>query len=203
MKLYSVLVVFGALTLAAQAGGRSRQAYPVVEPSPMASLAPLPVVVEPHIVFEPLAYYSTPAQRLKVKSAAVKVNAVLASDCFKNFMLPQPMKWTGGRTNPQVIDHLQGLKGTVPVRFYYARFSSAVAYRMPPSTQINLNTKFFGPWSGDCELAATLAHESAGHSLGEYDHDFDWTREREDTVPYLMGGRKARYGGDAFTACCH
>jgi hypothetical protein len=168
------------------------------------SPAPIPVGAA-RVRFVPIDYYSTPAQRTKILAAGAKLNEVIQSACFRDFMLKQSLAWTGGRTPAQVVDHLQGLSGVVPVAMYYraAWLTSAVAYRQPPSSQINLNTAYFGTDDPTCTWAATLGHESLGHSLGGYDHPYKWTREREDTVPYVMGGRSKRYGGDAFGACCH
>lgn len=177
-------------------------------PSPMASNKPEPAtnpsVLAPsgHVTFEPVEYYTTPAERIKVMHVEAFVNHTIHSQCFREFMIKQPLTWTNGRTPTQVADHLQGLSGVVPVKFYFARFSSAIAYRQPPSMEININRKYLGVTTPDCQLASTFAHESLGHSLGGYDHSFNWTREREDTVPYVMGGRKDQYGGDAFEACC-
>jgi hypothetical protein len=183
---------------------------PSFSPSPVVLPSPLPVVAHGNVTFAPVEYYSSPEQRTKIASAAVKLNETIQSKCFHDFMLAQPLQETNGETVPQTVAHLQGLTGVVPVNMYYRclrSFScpfgtSAVAFRAPPSMEINLNAAVFTLTLSDCEWAATLAHESLGHSLGGYDHSFNWTRQREDTVPYILGGRAKIYGGDVFTACC-
>lgn len=203
-RIYPALVV---IALAFGALGFSRGKAPTPSPSVSPSVAPSPSPVPSHQVpggleFKAMEYYSTPAQRLKTASAGRKVNEVLQSQCFRDFMLAQNLKETGGRTRLQVVDHLQSLRAIIPVNFYYSRWSSAVAYRQPPSMDININTKFLGANTPDCELAATFAHEGAGHSVGEYDHSYKWTRDREDSVAYVLGGRANAYGGDVFVRCC-
>jgi hypothetical protein len=178
----------------------SPSATPVPSPSPTGSPSPVPPGSQ-RVTFAPVPYYSTEAQRKKTASAGAKMNEVVQSQCFKDFITAQAMNQTKGQTSAQVANNLRTLSGTIPVEFYYARFSSAVAYRQYGLT-IHINTKFLGSFSSDCELAATFAHESLGHSLGNYDHPYNWTRAREDTVPYVMGGRKAQYGGDVFDRCC-
>lgn len=184
----------------------SLSAHAFSKPAPAPSPSPSPSAAVPagplKIQFDPIEYYSTPAQRVKVASAAKKVNSVLQSKCFSDFMGAQKLTWTGGRTPAQVVAHIQGLQGVVPVKFYYSRWSSAVAYRQPPEATIHLNTKFLGAWSEDCEIGSTMAHEML-HALGEYDHSYQWTQEREYTIPYKVGGSTERYGGDAFSRCCH
>lgn len=147
-----------------------------------------------------------------LNKAIGKFNEVYGSQCFVDFMSKQKMNWTNGKTTKQVVEHLLSLKGEVPVRMYYNPYgnrslrcpkcSTAVAFRQPPSKTINLNRDFFTSKQTSCRWAGTLMHEGLGHALGEYGHSMKWTRQREDTVPYLMSGRKNQYGGDVFDACC-
>lgn len=142
--------------------------------------------------------------------AISKFYEVTESQCFYDYIASQKMNETRGRTSRQVADHLTTIKETVPVRMYYARYgnkslrcplcSTAVAYRQPPSKRINLNRDFFDSTKSICRWAATISHESS-HTLG-YSHSMKWTRQREDTVPYILSGRKSKYGGDAFKKCC-
>ena len=175
-------------------------------PSPVITLAPspLPSVLpgQPKVLFAPVEFYSTPAERVKIKSAGLKVNEIVQSQCFYDFMSKRALIQTNGRTPAQVATHLQSLTGTVPVNMYYRAFTSAMAYRQPPSMDINLNRKFFTTDMSDCKWASTLAHESLGHSLGGYDHDYNYNAARSFSVPYSMGGADAVSGGDAFKACC-
>lgn len=145
-----------------------------------------------------------------LEKAIAKFNQVYASQCFVDFMSKQKMNWTNGRTTKQVVEHLLSLKGEVPIKMYFAKYgsrsikcprcSTAVAFRQPPSKTINLNRDFFTSKQTPCRWASTLGHESL-HSFG-YSHSSKWTRQREDTVPYLVGGRKAKYGGDVYDFCC-
>lgn len=177
-------------------------------PSPSPSIAPAGPL---RISFDPVEYYSTPTERLKIKRVGELVNRVVQSKCFADFMRGEKLTWTGGRTPDQVVRHLQSLSAHVPVQMYYRCMRSwhcptgttAVAYRNPGDPTIHINQAVFFPEQSDCEWAGTFAHEGDGHAIGEYDHSFEWTLEREYTVPYKMGGSKPQYGGDAFEKCCH
>ena len=178
---------------------------PSPSPSPTASIviAPLPISSgSPKVVFSPVDYYTTPAERVKILSAGIKANEVVQSQCFHDFIANRKLIQTNGRTPQEVADHLQSLSGVVPVRMYYSAFTSAMAYRQPPELAINLNRKFFNTSQSDCYWAATLGHESIGHSLGGYGHDFNYSPSRSYSVPYSIGGGDAAQGGDAFKKCC-
>lgn len=155
---------------------------------------------------------TTKGNEIELLNKAIgKFNEVYGSQCFVDFMSKQRMNWTNGRTTKQVVEHLLSLRGEVPVRMYFNPYgnrslrcpkcSTAVAYRQPPSKTINLNRDFFTSKQTPCRWASTIFHETL-HSIGNYGHSVKWSREREDTVPYVVGGRKARYGGDAFDKCC-
>jgi hypothetical protein len=192
----STLILFFILAGAAHAMSR-KAPDPTPSPSPVSSPEP-----QGQVEFVPVDYYSTPRERVIIKRAGAKVNEVIHSQCFSDFMGKRALIQTGGRTPTEVVKHLQGLTGLVPVKMYYRRFTSAVAYRQPPSMEINLNRKAFFEGIPDCTWAATLAHESLGHSLGGYEHDFKWNKARSFSVPYSMGGADQAQGGDAFDACC-
>lgn len=178
---------------------------PVPSPSPIPTIpvaSPAPQVGV--LNFTPVAGYATKLQAAKIASASTLVYKVMHSACFVDFMLHRKLIQTNGRTPAQVIEHLQGLGATVPVKMYYRSlaFTSAVAYRQPPSTTINLNSAAFGTGDSDCYWAATLAHEGAGHAVGNYDHDYKWSLSRSFSVPYSLGGADASQGGDVFDHCC-
>jgi hypothetical protein len=151
-------------------------------------------------------------EEVLLNKALDKFKEVYGSQCFSDFIEKQKMNSTNGRTSKQVADHLLSLRGVVPVKMYYTKYgtkslfcptcSSAVAFRQPPSRVINLNRAFFTSKRSTCRWASTIAHEGLGHSLGGYGHSMKWTRQREDTVPYILSGRKAKYGGDVFSKCC-
>ena len=148
---------------------------------------PPPIVTEVgNVIFEPKKYYATKDEADMIRLAGKKMNEIVQSkeffDCIKNRKLIQ----TNGRTPEQVAAHLQSIKGTVPVVMYYRRFTSAVAYRQPPSTTINLNRKYFVRSIGVCEWSSTMGHEALGHALGEYGHDFKWNKMRDFSVPYSI-----------------
>lgn len=210
MKNLFVIVLFCSTAFGMSKRAPAPEMSPTPSPAPTVSAGtvPFPSGVE----FKPVEYYTTKAQRAKIAAAAVKVKEVLGSQCFADFMSKRKLMDTDGRTPTQVVEHLRGLKGTVPVKIYYRCMqfnvfkcpapTSAVAYRQPPSKEINLNGYAFTLDMSDCEWAATMAHEGLGHSMGEYGHSFDWTATRDFSVPYSLGGSVRRNGGDAFTNCC-
>ena len=202
MKL--LLLILSVLALNAQA--RSQKRYePTPSPIPHVSPTATPEapVIGDRVKFKPVEYYTTKAQREKIISAGHKMNEVVQSQCFFDFMSKQKLNTTNGRTPSQVAAHLQSLAGTIPVEMYDPGwFSNAIAYRQPPRLTIHLSYNHFSPSMDDCDWAETMGHESLGHSLGEYDHTMKWTRAREDTVPYVIGGRIKSYGGSAFDLCC-
>ncbi len=187
------LLLILLLTTSALAGGRKA---PAPEPSPSPSAVPSPIPAPspqlPGIHFESVAYYTTVAERAKIKSAAQAVARTLASQCFKDFMSTRNLIQTNGKTPPQVVEHIRGLAGTVPIEMYYRRFTSAVAYRNPGSPTIHLNRKAFGTSMPDCEWSSTMAHEAL--HVFDYDHDFKWSASRDFSVPYSVN--------KAFEACC-
>ncbi len=149
----------------------------------------------------------TDFQRDMITKAAAKTNEVIQSQCFVDWMSKQKtMNSTNGRTKEQVIDHIRAATNEIAVKTYFSKWgscigcTSAVAFRQPPRSEINLNTSFFTSARSVCRWAATLLHESL-HCLG-YLHSREWSRFREDTVPYLGSGRKSKYGGDVFSECC-
>jgi hypothetical protein len=199
MKKYGILLSFCFLTLTAGAAGKR-----ALVPLPLPSISPSPLVPGAGLTLEPVEYYTTPQERVKIEAAGSLAASVIHSDCFKNFMAGRALIQTNSRTPAQVVSHLQGLAGTVPVQMYYRPMwlTSAVAYRQPPDFTIHLNRAVFTPNLSTCLWAATIAHESYGHSAGGYDHDFNWSPSRSFSVPYSMGGADKVQGGDAFARCC-
>lgn len=154
-----------------------------------------PSVDSGEITLTPDQYYSTEAERKAIAAAQIKLNEIKNSKCFEDFITARKMIQTGNRTSEQVAKHLKAISGNVKVNMYYRRFTSAVAYRQPPSMEINLNRNYFHPSMDICkEWASTIGHESLGHSLGDYDHDYNWSPERDYSVPYSIN--------QAFTHCC-
>lgn len=134
---------------------------------------------------------------MRIAKAGELVNRVVQGECFYKFLSRRPMIQTEGRNSLEVVEHLRSLHGVVPVVMYYRRMgrfgTSAVAYRQPPSKAINLNRAYFSEGLPLWRWASTMAHESIGHSLGEYGHDFKWSPSREFSVPYSIN--------HAFEAC--
>lgn len=155
-----------------------------------------------YVHFYPKKNYATPEEQNMINQMSSKVESVVKSDCFKNFLLKTRLIQTGGRSNQEVLSHILSLKGDVPVVMYYRCMksfkcpfgTSAVAYRKPPKTEINLNRAYFDYGDSVCEWASTVAHEGLGHTLGGYDHDFNWNKDRDYSVPYSLNR--------AFTECC-
>lgn len=155
------------------------------------------------IRFKPVLEYTTANERTMIEMAAIRLGGVLKSDCFKSFILERRLIQTEGRSNIEVLNHVLSLSGDIPVKMY-ARcitrsFScpfptSAVAYRKPPSLEINLNRVYFTGSRSVCDWASTIAHESLGHALGNYSHSKYWNKDRDYSVPYSLGA--------AIDACC-
>lgn len=197
-----------ALTLnsfPAHARSKARPVIPEPTPTSTASAVPTPSPTAPAVSglrFIPVAYYSTPQEREIITQAGALVNQTIQSKCFADFMGNRKLIQTEGRSVKEVVAHLQGLTSDVPVEMYYRCMRSwkcpfgttAVAYREPPSPTIHLNRAVY--WNGLplCEWASVMAHEGAGHSAGEYGHDFNWSPSRDFSVPYSINA--------AFTACC-
>lgn len=152
---------------------------------PVSSPSATPSIDPPRggVTFEPVEYYTTKTERELIDKASIIANRVRSSDCTFDFISKRKMIQTQGKTNVAVATEVRALTGVVPVEFYYERFSGARAYRSPPGKTIYLNRKYIGPNSDICDVAGTLNHESL-HALAEYDHDHEWSPEREYSVPY-------------------
>jgi hypothetical protein len=143
-----------------------------------------PLAVSGEITLKPVEYYTTDAERKLIAKVQVKMNEVVQSDCFYNFMASRKMIQTDGKTSKQVADEFRNARGSIPVQFYYSRFTSTRAYRQPPYNTIYINRKYIGVDSDLCDVAGTFAHESIGHSLLNFGHDQGWSASREYSVPY-------------------
>jgi hypothetical protein len=196
-----------ALTVALSAHAFSRKApapQPSASPSPLASPS-LPA--QPgNIQFKPVDYYTTVAQRAKIKRAGALVNQVLQSECAKRWLTARKMIDTDGMHSAAVAENIKSLIGVVPVEMYSRCLgswpcTSAVAYRNVGSPTIHLNSRAFELSDPDVMWARTMAHEGAGHALGGYGHSFKWTPQRDYSVPYSLGGSTDAHGGDLFDHC--
>lgn len=156
------------------------------------------------VTFAPDEYYTTKPERELIAKAAKKMNEVVHSDCYFNFMSHRKFIQVDGKTSLQVATEFKNASGTIPVQFYYSRWTSAIAYRQPPGNTIYLNRKFIGAGSDICDVAGTLAHESIGHSLLNYGHDYNWSASREYSAPYSSDHAFANepYSGSESGGCC-
>jgi hypothetical protein len=165
------------------------------------------------IKFKPKPGYATEKEKEIIAHAQEAANRTIQSDCFRDFMLESQLNNTNGRTNEEVVNHLQSLSGNIVVIMYYRSMNetSAIASAYVGGRQtkngivheVMLNNAYFDESISDCEWASTLGgHEGVGHSMGGYGHGYKWSRYREDTVPYVLAGRKLKYGGDVFQKCC-
>jgi hypothetical protein len=181
---------------------------PVIPKPPETEIATLPNGQGSHVLFIALKGYATDKQSDLIEKASFKLNQTVKSQCFSDFLTNTSLKETNGRTNAQVLNHILSFNDVVQVRMYYKKWgdcltcTSAIAYREPPEKKINLNSSFFTEKVSACRWAATMAHESLGHSLGNYTHSFKWSVSREYTVPYKIGGASEKYGSNAFDKCC-
>lgn len=186
-----LLVLIGCAS--ALGGGSKKVEVAVIEQAtdPVPSLG---------ISFAPVPNYATSGEKTKIKNASKKVNEVIQSQCFKDFMLNRKLIQTNGKSNQEVILDLLAWSGEIPVSMYYRCMkswrcpfgTSAVAYRQPPEKTINLNRAVFHSGLSDCEWASTMAHE--GSHVRGYGHDFNWNKERDYSVPYSINA--------AFSKCC-
>lgn len=179
------IIVITLLTLSAC---QSLVVAPEPMPTPSAKVSPSPTAVPSsgtvHFISDP--YYTTPEQRKLIANAEAEANEMKNSDCVHDFLAVRKLIQINGKTPLQFADEVRAAGGNIPVQFYYRRFGSAVAYREPPSLTIHLNSRFYGPWSSVCEVVSVLLHESVGHSLLNYDHDFNWSPSREYSGPYSL-----------------
>lgn len=220
MNKFGLIVLFCVSSLAFAGGKKAPAPVPstaptsihvVIDPKdvdlPPIAASPTPEATKkPYITFTPVLYYTTPAERVKIKAAEKVLNDVVQSPCFKGFMSKRKLIQTNARTPYQVALRLQAMSGEVPVEMYYRSMSgifgtSAVAYRNVGDNTVHLNRAWFQTTDSDEEWAATLAHEGLGHVLGEYTHDFKWSPSRSFSIPYSLGGGDKAQGGDVFDAC--
>lgn len=164
------------------------------------------------VEFEPITETMTSSEAWTVLRAGDIANRVKNSACFHDFMLNRALVETNGQTPKQVADALRRLSGRVSVGMYYRCLygtpncvspTRAVAYRQPPDGTVYLNRAYYDVDAlgfDIYELAGSLAHEALGHSLGGYDHSYDWTPIRDWSVPYSISGASKK-NDDAFQHC--
>lgn len=146
------------------------------------------------VSFIPDAKYTNPTDKAMIHSAEKKVNEVIKTRCFHDFMANRKMIQTKNLSSAEVADQISNLSGLIGVSMHFKRWTSAVAFREPNSLKINLNRKYFTASTKLCSWASTMAHEALGHALGNFEHSFYQTKDRDYSVPYSINA--------AFDACC-
>jgi len=206
MKLF----LFLSLCLLETAFSMGSKVPPQIPKPPETEIAtaPIPKVEVFKVAFIPAIGYATDKQAAMIENASFKLNQTVKGQCFSDFLMKSKLNETNGRTNAQVLAHILSFNDTVQVKMYYKKWgckigcTSAIAYRQPPEKKINLNSAYFTEKRSACRWAATMAHESLGHSLGNYGHSHQWSIAREYTVPYKIGGATEKYDSNAFDECC-
>lgn len=192
-------MVLGLLLLSAcQTTPTVKDPLPIIEPI----VSPSPDTLSWAVIYKPVDYYTTLAERAFIVKVGKKTNEVKSTDCVYNFISKRKMIQTNGKTSQQVADDIRNLTGIVPVEFYHA-FNSARAFRNAGDPTIHINRRWIGVNSDVCEVAATFIHESL-HALKEYDHDYKWSPSREFSVPYSADHAFASepYSGSDSGGCC-
>jgi len=209
------IIILGLIAITLSCGCASSKVIPQptqeTVSTPIASSTPSVTSSGVGIVeFKPVEYYTTVDQRKKIISAGKKMNEVKNSDCAHEFLKNRKMIDIGDKTSLEVADLHRAASGEIPVKIYYRCMvwslkclapTSAVAYRQPPSSAINLNGYAFTTDMSDCEWAETMDHESVGHSILNFDHSFDGTPTRDFSAPYSFGGSKSA-NGNLYERCC-
>ena len=147
------------------------------------------------VTFKPDLKYTNASEKAIIEKASLKLNEVTHSTCFHDFISNRKMIQTNNKTPSEVASHLASLNGHIDVLMYFNRWTSAIAFRQPPSLKINLNRNYFTASKSICQWASTMAHEGLGHALGNYEHSFNATKDRDYSVPYSINA--------AFEMCCH
>lgn len=183
------LLITLLLCSTAIAGGKKAppiETDPIPEPSPSVEVSPSPVLNG----YQFVCVGCVKAEVKKVADAQLKVNEVIQSKCFSDFMLKWGLIERNGKTPAGVIADLRAQNLKIPAHYYYSR-GKVVGYRNPPYPDIYMNRKFHD-YYGVCDTASNMAHE-ASHVAG-YDHPFNQTPTRGKTVPYAIN--------NAFDECC-
>lgn len=120
-----------------------------------------------------------------------KMDEVVASKCFGDFMEARELIKTNGKTNQEVIKDLRTKKVDIELIMYYKRFSTVAGYTENGATWIKLNRKYH-TGASICSEASNLKHELS-HKL-DYGHNYNATQTRPYSVPYSIN--------EAFKACC-
>ena len=83
---------------------------------------------------------------LMITVASDKVNQVVQSNCFADFIMDRDMIQTKSQDNAQVLKTIKNAHGKINVKFYSKRWTSEMAVRYPPSSDINFNRVY---WTGN------------------------------------------------------
>lgn len=163
----------------------------IPSPEPIATLNPQPPAVAipvPSIQIGAILG-ATPDERYMIGQGVILVNKVMATDCFKQYVLKAKYTENQGLTQQQIWDKL--VVGSVIVNadmytgtWYANHISKTIGYEDTPGT-VHMNRYFV---TTAYMVADNLAHEGEGHSQG-----FSHMGTKSTSEPYGMN--------DAFEAC--
>ena len=125
-----------------------------------------------------------------IKAAEIKTNETVASTCYASFMLQRALIQTGGRSNQQVVEHIQSAEVKIDVEMYYS-LKRVLGYTYPKVKKEWINRRYMLSWN-KCDLGSLLGHET-DHKIG-YEHDFNYNDQRKFSVPYSTN--------EAIDKCC-
>lgn len=129
----------------------------------------------------------------KNTQAAQKVETTILSQCFEKELLASCLdeKQSNGLTKKEVLNFVRSSKVKIDLEMYRS-WRGVVGYTYDGVNKIWMNRKFHNGFNV-CEAAANLAHEAVGHK-NNFKHDFNVTKRRPCSVPYILG--------TVVTKCC-
>jgi hypothetical protein len=177
-----MIAIFLALTIQAHAMSRAPLPIPSVSPSPIAEPVTIPSQMpgtHPMLVLKGTKG-ATPAEIKRIESATARANRVLASPCFKQWVLAAKYSENKGMTQAQIYALLSKAPMELTVEIFDGSWKEnhvwhTVAYE-GTGAQIRLNRYYLGD---DTSISATEIHERGGHGNG-----FQHEGVKSQSVPY-------------------
>ncbi|PTL78922.1 hypothetical protein [Vitiosangium sp. GDMCC 1.1324] len=141
----------------------------------------------------------------KLRRALDLLEQIVNSDVFRSQVLEhKAYTWNQGLTNEQIYNRLiwGAANPTADVKLkdrivqfdyelvprpWYKQLSKTIGWRIPGTNDIYTYANSFDHMSV-AELASHLGHEVVGHLAGEFDHPELASRERAESVPYVIDG---------------